>query len=121
MSVTYAEKVYCAVNGAERTGWGKQFGMGATPTLRLTRKPFLQMSAHESWAKYWLEMAARRRDLPEFESAEIIEVDSLTSSIESIWQGWSPVSQAGKGGGSPEGVLKNTTVWVARRFGQILY
>lgn len=90
MSVTYAEKVYCTVNGAERTGWGKQFGMGATPTLRLTRKPFLQMSAHESWAKYWLEMAARRRDLPEFEFAEIIEVDSLTSSIESIWQGWSP-------------------------------
>jgi len=90
MSVTYAEKVYCTVNGAERTGWGKQFGMGATPTLRLTRKPFLQMSAHESWAKYWLEMAARRRDLPEFEFAEIIEVDSLTMSIESISQGWLP-------------------------------
>lgn len=90
MSVTYAEKSYCAVNGAERTGWGKQFGMRATPTLRLTRKPFLQMSAHESWAKYWLEMAARRRDLPEFEFAEIIEVDSLTMSIESISQGWLP-------------------------------
>ena len=90
MPVKFAMKTMHIEDKLERTEGGGRWQWGTTLTPRLMHKRFLRRVGSESWERYWLDMAARRRDIPEFEFAEIIEVDSLTSRIESTRQGWSP-------------------------------